>query len=231
MRSSATCTGVRPAIAGGAAVAATGMSGRTLAQRGRVESPAAGLEDARCVARQMLRPQTGAMRSDDVADPAVMPERLLTAPLVVFLLMVSAIVAGSWSARLVPGDFPTTLRELADGDLDGAERRVALLRLRELAAGAAGPTAPWAAWLAAIALGEPGLGSMPPPTGPAADDVRWLHLGDALLRAVADAGLAELAGDRGAAVAHWRQVAAQARLGRQAVAGDLAAAALQRLGG
>lgn len=159
------------------------------------------------------------------------PERLLTRPLIGFLALVALALAASLASRWQRPDLPATLRCLADGDLDGAERVPMLRRLRQLAPATAGPTAKWAEWLAAIALEVPGTGSVPPAEPPTAADRPFLGLGDPVLDAACAAGLAESAGDRPAALAQWQLVLVRSRLSRRAFAADLAAAAVQRLGG
>jgi hypothetical protein len=160
------------------------------------------------------------------------PERLFTVPAVAFLLLVAALVAsGLWQRASAP-DLTAACRLLADGDLDGDERKAMLRRIQVLAAGANDATAKWAAHLAAIALEDreayaasvPGPGELP-----AAGDRELLHLGDPMLGNVLAAGVAEAAGDREEALRRWRWAEAQSRLASRYFPQELAAAAQLRL--
>ena len=95
-----------------------------------------------------------------------------------------------------------------------------------------GPRGRLAGCLAALALGEAsrfaGLrGALEEARGLSAERLRWLDLGDPLLANVLRASRLE-GRDAGAADAAWSQVAQQARMVGNALARELAAAALER---
>lgn len=165
------------------------------------------------------------------------PERLLTPALAAFLLLVAvALGVGLWP-RLVRPDLDQTVLLLADGDLDGDERRQALRGLVDRAPEAAGRRQQWAVLLAAVALGDAagyaaaraalGPAHAPPPL-PAPGERELLHLGCDLLRNVLAAFAAEADGDRVEARRRWTQVAAQSRLSARPFPGELAAEGLRR---
>jgi hypothetical protein len=167
-------------------------------------------------------------------------ERLLTRPLVAFLVFVAAVLG--WNLWRCHASVPlaTAVRELADGDPDAEERERLLRGILAAAPSANDAASKWAVLLAAIALedapahaaalarlqGSDGRLEVPPP-----DARRWLHLGDAMLGNVLAAGVAEAAGDRSEARARWELVEAQSRLAARAFLASLARAARQRLAG
>lgn len=174
--------------------------------------------------------------------PASAPtrERLLTWPLVVFLLAVGGAVAWGWLQRHPQLDLPAAIQLLGDGDLDGDERQQVLAGMLAAAPTAKDPAAKWAVLLAAVALEDRAAyaamraqlgGGMAPAEVPPPAARALLHLGDPLLGAVLAAGVAEAAGDADEARRCWQRVAAQGRLAGRAFPGDLAAAALARLAG
>jgi|GEM_PF-3217837 len=159
-------------------------------------------------------------------------ERVLTPPLLAFLLLVAGVLGWAVSARYATPGLDGCIERLADGDLDRAERESMLLRIVELAPDAA-PRGQLAGWLAALALQDrarfDALGdgvvreaALPP------DARRWLDLGDPLLANVLRARRLEAA-DIPAARAAWEQVAAQARMFGNRLAIDHATAELDRL--
>ncbi len=164
------------------------------------------------------------------------PQRLLTAPLVLFLLVVIAIVAGALANRAETPDLEGAIELLADGDLDRDERDQILLRIIVLGESDSTLRGRWAATLAAVALRdraafdrlesrlEPGTKRVLP-----ANRMRWLSLGDAVLANVLAAMLAEAAGDPTQALTKWQQVAAQSRLTANGVSAKLAEEAEVRL--
>ncbi|MBM4062319.1 MAG: hypothetical protein FJ265_14655 [Planctomycetes bacterium] len=173
-------------------------------------------------------------------DPATMvrAERVFRPPLVAFLLAVLSLLGYAAWARFWTPDVAEAVRWLADGDLDGAERRRALGAALQGALRSADPGDRWVGLLAAVALGDrPGYAAAKAPLGdgpvpsvaPPAPLREWLHLGDPLLGNVGRALLAEIEGDRAGAVRTWGQVRAQCRLVEAPFALELAEAALQRL--
>jgi hypothetical protein len=168
--------------------------------------------------------------------PAVGRSRSLW-PLALFLAAVGVVIGLSLRSRYPTPDLPGAILLLADGDLDGGERTRMLQRVLALTADATAVPDRWARLLAAIALADrsavaatrSGLGGDPPTLVPAANERELLHLGDPMLGNVLAAAVAEVAGDRPLARAKWSQVAAQSRLTARPFAGELAAAALQRL--
>lgn len=159
----------------------------------------------------------------------------MTWPLAAFLAGVAGLLGTAWLVRYAPTDIQAAMRQLADGDDDGAERGELLQRLLTLAGTAADDTGRWAGRLAAVALadrpaydrytqalgGEPGR--------PPASTARWLDLGDPMLGNLLRAAAAEAAAHPDEARRHWLHVANQARLTARPFAGELAAAALLRL--
>ncbi|MBL9076176.1 MAG: hypothetical protein JNL08_01650 [Planctomycetes bacterium] len=164
-------------------------------------------------------------------------ERVLTLPLVLFLLAVAAVLAIGIVPRLQRPAPADAIRLLADGDLDGDERRAVLDVLAVDGRGSADLGERWAAALAAVALGDRaaltaalqtlGGGEVPSPAPPV-DAREWLGLGDPLLQNVLGAWLAEAAGDAAGAAVHWRRAAALCRYVPHALAAELAAAGSQR---
>jgi hypothetical protein len=150
------------------------------------------------------------------------------------------VVAGAlaWGAttRLGPQGSSAIANELRDGDRDGDERAALLGKLTAATDRAAPLEARWLGLMAAIALNDTAahaailaqLGG-PAPTPAPALTADQLSLGDALVRNVAVAMLAEAEPDRDRARAAWRQVAEQCRLVRRPLAAALAAAGEQRL--
>lgn len=173
----------------------------------------------------------------DLAGAPAKAERILTRPLLTFLLLVGAGVSvGLWHKYPRP-DTRGTAVLLADGDLDGPERRRQLARLVALADAAPSDVdAQWLGSLAAVRLEDRAafvrFGTRLAPTGgaatPSAELRAVLGLGDPLLANVALARLAELAGDQTSARRHWQQVAEQCRLQTCPLAAELAAAALAK---
>jgi hypothetical protein len=160
-----------------------------------------------------------------------------TRPLVVAWCLVLTIVLGSWWSRTPRLDLPGTLRLLADGDLDGAERSAQQERLLALAAAAPADdlTAAWARCLAAVALGRPAehaaalqlLGGDPPKRFPPREMQELLAMGDPLLANLLRALVAAGQGDAPAAAQAFQQVHHQSRLMGRPFAAELAAAALK----
>lgn len=169
----------------------------------------------------------------DAAPPRREP--VLTPALVVFLAFVAALVGqGLWSREWRP-DLARAIELLADGDLDGGERKAMLARTVELARNAPGLRERWAGLLAAVGLGDrdafaAARAQLPgdPPEVPAAGEREFLDLGDPLLANVLAAFVAEAASDRAEANRRWQQVRAQARLSARLFAGELAAEGVQR---
>lgn len=166
-------------------------------------------------------------------DPAGAPapaERVLTRPLLAFLLVVvAAVAAGLWHKYPSP-DSRGTAALLRDGDLDGAERQRHLARLVALAdAAPADVDAQWFAALAAVRLEDRAsldrVTTRLAAATPTAAHTE-LSLGDPLLANVAAAWLADRAGDPAGARRHWEQVAEQCRLQARPLAAELAAAEL-----
>ncbi|MGK0300200.1 MAG: hypothetical protein ACI89X_001068 [Planctomycetota bacterium] len=164
------------------------------------------------------------------------PDRVLTAPLVVFLALVLGIVATAMVLRHPRPDLNGSIEMLADGDLDRRERQRMLLRVVELAKDGGDLRQRWAGALAAISLQdrasfeafELSLGAGPARLLPA-DQHEWLAMGDVVLANVHLAMTAEASGNKQLALSKWGQVGAQARVTANALAGELAKAAEQRL--
>lgn len=173
-----------------------------------------------------------------LASPGAARERVFTRPLCVFLALVVSVLAYAGYQKCRTPDLAEAVRELADGDLDGAERAVALRAVVSGAASASSPTDRWAGVLAAVALGDraaytslaAGLGgtgvpgSIPPP-----QERTFLHLGDPMLGNLLAACAAEANGDRAGAIEAWGHVRAECHLCPSPFAAELADAALQRL--
>ncbi|HEB54270.1 MAG TPA: hypothetical protein ENI87_13540 [bacterium] len=154
-------------------------------------------------------------------------DRVLTAPLLVCLLMVAAVVGCAVLTRHPTPPLGGAIEMLADGDLDHDERERMLQRTLELASEADTPRALWAGLLAAIALQDreryaafDARLDRRVPLAP--EQLRFLDLGDPLLANVLAAGMAQAAGDSDRAALRWRQVAAQARMTGNSFAAELA---------
>ena len=164
------------------------------------------------------------------------PQRLLTAPLVVFLLVVAGIIATAVAFRAETPDMEGAIELLADGDLDRAERDSLLLRVLDFGESAKASRGRWAAVLAAVALQDRGafdrlkarLDEAGDPVVPA-ERRQWLSLGDPLLANLLAAMQAEAAGDGAVARLKWRQVMVQSRFVGNAVAARLAEEAQVRM--
>jgi hypothetical protein len=175
-------------------------------------------------------------------------DRLVTAPLLVFAGIVLGVVTIGLVTRHPRPGLDGAIELLADGDLDGDERRRMLARTLELARQA--PQAAqsarhhFAGLMAAAALQDHEAFAAlserwaerwaePAPTAQqmaaALLPDEWLALGDPLLANLKAATCAELAGDGDAAQREWRRVAAVARMTGNDFVSGLAEAAAQRL--
>ncbi|MCB9884113.1 MAG: hypothetical protein H6838_01405 [Planctomycetes bacterium] len=162
----------------------------------------------------------------------------MTRPLTVFLVAVAAVLLVSLRHKFPRPPLAEAANLLADGDMDGAERRRMLRITVDAALGSSDPTDLWVGMLAAVALddaatfarlrGMLGDGELPDSAPPAAERAR-LDLGDPVVRNVAAAMLAEIDGDPAAARTLWKRVDAQCRLSRRPLAALLAAQAHLRL--
>lgn len=170
------------------------------------------------------------------ATPERVHDRVLTLPLVIFLAGVLTVLGLALRANLVRPSAAAAIEQLADGDPDGDERQ-RLLRILIEDAQQGGTTAErWAGALAAVALGDragltairEGLGGGDVPGPAPADERGLLHLGDPMLQNLLGAWQAEAAGDRAAALVHWRQLAVQCRFVPHPLAAELAAAGVVR---
>ena len=164
-------------------------------------------------------------------------ERILTPPLVLFLVVVALIVGFGLRSKYPTPDVDGAILLLADGDLDGDERRRMLQILRDRALESQSMAHAWAGMLAAVALEDRAgyatllarLGNGPMPSAvPAEVDRELLHLGDPLLGNLVRAMIAEAAGDLKRSGPLWRQVAVQSKLYFRPFAAELAEAAAQR---
>lgn len=171
--------------------------------------------------------------------PASAPRRprILTPALAVFLAAVVTIDLVALLVRSIPPSPEEAVRLLADGDLDGEERRWVMQGLMRAGGDSADVGRRWGALIAAVALedragfaaqvaalgGVGGTMSTPPIEARA-----FLDLGDPMLGNVAQALLAEAAGDRAAAHRRWQQVDTQCRLMVRPFAAELAADGLRR---
>jgi hypothetical protein len=166
--------------------------------------------------------------------------RVLTRPLVGFLVLVATVVGFALWQRYPTPDLEGGLQLLADGDLDGAERDRMLRRILQQSTAAATPTVRdlWAGLLVALALGNESafgamqarLGASPVPLPVPEPTARtFLDLGDALVRAALFAWIAEAEAQPAVAKARWLSVRDQAVLSRRPLAHAVALAALQRL--
>ena len=174
------------------------------------------------------------------SEPTPAPrQRVLTLPLVVFLVGVLLVLGYAARLALVPPTAAQAIVLLADGDAD-AEERQRLLRIL-VQQGQVSPSIGerWAGAVAAVALEDrDGLAAVRHGLGdgdvlkplPASQEREFLHLGDPLLGNLAAAWLAEAAGDREAALMHWRQLAGQCWFVLHPLAAELAAAGVQRTG-
>ena len=167
------------------------------------------------------------------------PDRVFRWPLVVFLTAVAGVVGGGWWAnQRLPG-VGEGVCWLADGDLDAEERRRVLGAVVAGAQHSDDPAARWAGLMAAVALGDrAGYSAVAAPLqgpGPTLKVVpkpmhrSMLHLGEPMLGNLARGLLAEVDGDRAAAVVAFRQVLAQGRFVAMPLAVELATAGLERL--
>jgi len=161
-------------------------------------------------------------------------ERLLTPALLAFLLAVGGVVAWAIATRHPTPDLEGCVELLADGDLDRDERERILLRTIDLAADDQSVRGRVAGYLAALALQDRGaFARLDEAIGPSLElppsERGWLDLGDPLLRNVLAARLLESGGDVPAARSKWAQVAQQARMVGNGLAGELSAAAVDRL--
>ncbi|MBL8750794.1 MAG: hypothetical protein JNK78_16660 [Planctomycetes bacterium] len=163
--------------------------------------------------------------------------RILTPALVVFLAAVVTIDLVALVVRWIPPSPAEAVRLLADGDLDGDERRQALQVLVRTPPDSADVERRWGALLAAVALEDRavfaaqvaalgGIGATM--KTPSADMRAFLDLGDPLIGNVAQALLAEASGDRTAAHRRWQQVATQCQLMVRPFAAELAADGVRR---
>jgi hypothetical protein len=165
------------------------------------------------------------------------PERLLTLPLGLFLAGVLALLGSALLQTLSRPDPASAVRLLADGDLDGAERRRVLRQLLAVGVHSQATADRWAAALAAVALDDRaglaaatsalGGGAVPNPL-PDAPARELLHLGDPYLRNLLAAWVAEASGQPQVALVHWQQLAAQCRFAPRPLAAELAAAGIAR---
>lgn len=164
------------------------------------------------------------------------PDRVLTAPLVAFLVVVIGIVVTAMVLRHPSPDLDGSIELLADGDLDHRERQRMLLRVVELAKDGGDLRQRWASALAAISLQDRVAFEVLEATLGAgqkrlllADQCEGLAMGDVVLANVHLAMTAEASGSKEVALTKWGQVGAQARITANALAGELAKAAEQRL--
>lgn len=178
-----------------------------------------------------------------MSEPAAAPvarEPVVTLPLLAFAACVLVALAAGFASSRPPAGLQAAVVELADGDLDGAECKRAFARILADADTADTPAERWAVAFAALALGDAEAwakasaavardvaAGFPPAPG----ERRFLDLGDPLLGAVRDAYVAESARDAAAAKAAWARARAAADLTGRALPREVAAAALQRLGG
>lgn len=163
-------------------------------------------------------------------------ERLLTVPLVLFLALVLALVSGAMFTRHPSPDLDGSMQLLADGDLDFEERKHILLQLVDLAKSADAKRQLWAGLLAAVIVQDrSSFRAMDAKLGVGLErilpeaDLEWLMLGDVVVANVYLAMVAEASDDKQLARTKWSQVAAQSRMTGYVFAGELAAAAMQRL--
>lgn len=178
-------------------------------------------------------------------------ERILTRPLVLFLIGVATIVGFGLRSKYPTPDVDGAILLLADGDLDGKERRRMLQITLDGALESKSVTHSWAGLLAAVALEDrtsyatllARLGGGPVPTAvPAEADRELLHLGDPLLGNLMQAMVAEAAAAselelvignparrKEGSKRIWRQVAVECRLCGRTFAAELAEAAARRL--
>ncbi|MCR9244928.1 MAG: hypothetical protein NXI31_07840 [bacterium] len=175
------------------------------------------------------------------------PERLLTRPLIAFLVVVAGVLVWAGIERLRQPDLETAIRELADGDLEGPYpirsdkakgARVRRLELVvELGAASDSPRGRWAGLLAAVALDDRAaydvaverLGGGPVPSDlPHPDHRGFLDLGDPVLSHLAEALWAEALRERDVARRRWLQVVAQGRFAPRPLAVELAREYLER---
>ncbi|MBX3463185.1 MAG: hypothetical protein KF830_08435 [Planctomycetes bacterium] len=164
-------------------------------------------------------------------------QRVLTLPLALLLLTAFGLLAQALHRRLAQPDAATAIALLADGDLDGAERRQVMQRLVAVGSRSERIGERWAAALAAVALGdraawaaaakELGGGEVPQALPPATER-DLLPLGEPMLRNLAAAWLAEASGAPQEALVHWRRLATQCRFVPHPLAAELAAEGIRR---
>ena len=164
-------------------------------------------------------------------------ERVLTWPLVLFLVAVALIVGFGLRSKYPTPGVDGAILMLADGDLDGLERGRMLRIALDGALASKSVAHAWAGMLAAVSLEDrtgyatllARVGSGPVPTQvPAEADRELLHLGDPLLGNMMQAMIAEAGGDKSRAGSIWRQVVVQCRLWGRTLAAELAEAGVQR---
>ena len=165
-------------------------------------------------------------------------ERVLTRPLLWFLALVAGLLLRGLDDRLGPCSATEVLQALADGDLEGAQRRELLAAVEAMARVSRDRGMRLCGAMAAVALDDEAgyaartaaLGSGPMPVqaddaGPALDRA---SLGDPVLAALLQAMLAEASGDPSAAE-RYAQVEASSRLFHMPLARRLAKAGRERL--
>lgn len=176
--------------------------------------------------------------TDDPASVAPSaPRRRGGVGLWVFLGLVAAAMVAGLRQKYPTPDFAGGVAMLADGDLDHDERGRMLRRTFDFAMTLQGDQSQWIALLAAIGLDDAErldqalarCGGLPPRTAPVAAEREVLALGDPMLGNVANALLAEVAGDRDQARTLWGQVDVQGRMVGNGAARQLAAGAATRL--
>ena len=164
-------------------------------------------------------------------------ERILTLPLVLFLIAVALIVGLGLRSKYPTPDVDGAILMLADGDLDRKERSRMLQIALDGALKSESVVHEWAGMLAAIALEDRasytkllarlGGGAIPAKV-PEEAQRELLHLGDPLLGNLMQAMVAEARGDRPLSKQIWRQVAVECRFARKILAAELAEAAAGR---
>jgi hypothetical protein len=178
-----------------------------------------------------------AARNESLAD-ARPRERVFTPALLVFLAAVAVYVGLGVRAKYPKPGVDGAVRLLADGDLDGDERRRMLRRTVDGALASEAVAHRWAGLLAAVALEDRaayaqllaalGAGEVPSQV-PAEAERELLDLGDPLLGNLLHAMIAETAHDHEGSLKLWRRTAVQSRLSGNAFAAELATAGIRRL--
>ncbi len=166
---------------------------------------------------------------------------IVTRPLAVFLVAVGVVVGVCALPRLLGADWQASVQRLADGDLEGFERKHLWQQVQE--AGDAAPAADrmrvLAGAMAAVCRGdEAAYGRLTARLGPGSvpigvDDGPALEtaaLGEPMLVLYLGGWLAEARGDRAAAGLAYRQVAAGAGAWGLPFLASLAQQALGRIG-